>query len=976
MNADAHNPAMADYPFSGSGGALGWGSADGLRIQSDTLSQHSYRLGPSGTAVFSPQLDWVSANDQLCEMLGYSSEALKQLRWQDIVHSNQHPQLAGIFESILAGQRESDSAQLRIIRSDGALRCAYVSVTGIRKSDGAVDSIIVVVLDITDRTRNERVLSSRVKLSELAEHTNSQGLLQAFLDEAERLTDSCLGFFHFFEEDEQQISLQVWSTNTRQMMCQLEPEEKHYPLAEAGVWVDCVRQRRPVVHNDYASLPHRQGLPEGHARVKRELVAPVFRDGKIVAILGVGNKTTNYIEEDVRVIRDLADLAWDIVSRKQAEESLRASEARFRGTFEQAAVGVALVAPDGRFLRINQRFCEILRYEKQELEALAIADVTHPEDQSTDYDYIQRAVSGELSTYSREKRCIRKDGSTVWVILTVSLIRKEDRQPDYFVGIVQDITHRKRAEDALRASEERFRTVADFTHDWEYWISPDGQLLYVSPACERVTGYSRDAFVSNPQLLTDIVHPEDRNRFECTIGAVRDDGSREAVFRIIQTDGEVRWIEHLCQPVFDASGKFIGRRASNRDITARIEAEDEREQLQRRLNQAQKLEAVGTLAAGVAHDFNNSLTAIIGHAELARDESNNRALVSQNIDGVLTAAKRAAGIARSLLTFSRETSAQMGPVNLGQFVSESTRMLQRMLPAIIDTHIDARPADQHWISADAIQLNQILMNLVVNARDAMADGGQLTISVAHESHDSNGHWTLIQPSEQGVVTLSISDTGTGMTEEVLSRVYDPFFTTKPREQGTGLGMSVVHGIVDGHGGQMRIDTKPGIGTTITIGFPACTAQQMIRELEAAQKHAGSIIATALVADDNEQVRTVITRSLEEIGCQVIQASSGTEALRTFEKFADNLDLVVLDVDMPKMRGTTCLQHMRKKSALLPAILISGFRNPDAKPTFSDPVKFLHKPFRMQEVTELAYDMLRASRNARAMGKGDSATPAT
>jgi two-component system cell cycle sensor histidine kinase/response regulator CckA len=957
---------MTDHPFNRSDCEQVGESAGVTKSQPGASNQPSSRLGPSGTAIFSPQLDWLNVNDQLCEMLGYKPEALMQLRWQDIVHPDQHQQLADLLDAIQTGQGQSDSIDLRVIRSDGVPRAAYVSVTGIRKPDGSLESIIAVILDITDHTRNQRVLSSRVKLSALAEHTTSQGLLQAFLDEAEQLTDSCLGYFQFLDEDEQSVNLQVWSTKTHQMMCRLVPEAKHYPIAAAGVWLDCVRQRRSVMHNNCEQSQHSQGLSEGHAPVKRELVVPVFRNGTIVAILGVGNKPTNYLDEDEQIIRDLADLAWDIVSRKRAEESLCESEARFRGTFEQAAVGVALVAPDGRFLRINQRFSDIVSYEKQELEGLTITAITHPDDHDTDLEYIQRALTGEISTYSREKRCIRKDGRTVWITMTVSLIRKSDGQPDYFVGIIQDITNRKQTEAALRESEQRFRTVTDFTHDWEYWVSPEGQLLYVSPACSRVTGYSADAFITNPSLLNEIIHLEDRNRAYCVLNDIQADGPRKSVFRIMHTDGEVRWVEHMCQPVFDAKGHFIGRRASNRDITTRIQAELEREQLQRKLNQAQKLEAVGTLAAGVAHDFNNSLTAIIGHAELARDESSNRALVIQNVEGVLTAAKRAAGIARSLLTFSRETPAQMGPVNLGQFVTESARMLERMLPAIIDIHIDARPEDHHWISADAVQLNQILMNLVVNARDAMVDGGQLTIRVSHESVDDSDRWALMPQQEHGVVTLSVSDTGTGMTDEVVSRIYNPFFTTKPREEGTGLGMSVVHGIVESHGGQLHIETAVGQGTRVSIGFPAATAQQMISAVEVAHQRRGNIIATALVADDNEQVRTVITRSLEEIGCQVIQASDGPEALRTFDKFAKHLDLVVLDIDMPKMRGTTCLEHMRQTSTRLPAILISGFRNQDVENHFSEPVKFLFKPFRMQEVTELAYDMLCASRQSGAL----------
>ncbi len=318
--------------------------------------------------------------------------------------------------------------------------------------DPVIHGIVLNARDVTRRRQEETIREVRLRLLQIADGHSMVEFLQATLNELEILTESKIGFYHFMEPDQETISLQTWSTRTLNEFCTAEGEGRRYNLANAIIWVDCVRQRRAVIHNDYAHLEERKGLPEGHAVILRELVTPVFRGGQIVAILGVGNKPEDYTERDVEIVSNLADLAWDIAERKQAEE-------------------------------------------------------------------------------------------------------------------------------ALRASEERYQTVADFTHDWEFWSAPDGQIKYVSPSCERVTGYRAEEFIGNPNLMHDIVHSDDRAAYERHLALVNNNlpdshnSTYEAEFRILHRDGGARWMGHVCQNIHRPDGTYLGQRGSNRDITARKQAE-------------------------------------------------------------------------------------------------------------------------------------------------------------------------------------------------------------------------------------------------------------------------------------------------------------------------------------------------------------------------------------------------------------------
>lgn len=337
--------------------------------------------------------------------------------------------------------------------------CRWIMARSETKHDanGQIVGLRGTAQDITERKRVQSIMQARLRLLEFASSHSLDELLTAALDEIEALTGSTIGFYHFLEQDQKTLSLQNWSTNTLKNMCTAEGKGSHYDVAQAGVWVDCIYEHHPVIHNDYASLPHRKGMPEGHAPVVRELVVPIFRGELIMAIIGVGNKAADYDESDVAIVSQLGDLSWDIVERKRAEES-------------------------------------------------------------------------------------------------------------------------------LRESENKHRVVADFTYDWEFWLAPDGALEYVSPSCERVTGYTAAEFTAAPHLLLEIVHPNDWAVVAAHLEAKAPSGEPGNIeFRMIARDGSERWIEHACQSVYDPAGRWLGQRGSNRDITERKRAEETLRRMNREL---------------------------------------------------------------------------------------------------------------------------------------------------------------------------------------------------------------------------------------------------------------------------------------------------------------------------------------------------------------------------------------------------------
>ena len=490
----------------------------------------------------------------------------------------------------------------------------------------------------------------------------------------------------------------------------------------------------------------------------------------------------------------------------------------------------------------------------------------------------------------------------------------------------------------LRASEERFQNLLSSLTDVVWAATADGsELLYINAAAEQILGQPVSEFRAKPGLWFDAIHPDDRPAAKRSADQLVAEGSAEVEYRILLPDGRVRWISDRRSVISSQDGRPTRIGGVATDISERKVAEGDRAQLEEQLRRAQKMEAVGTLATGVAHDFNNVLAAIIGYAGATQriipsDHKGQRAL-----DGIKKVAMQGSRVTRSLLTFGQKIPMTKSPVNLVELVKDSMGMLRPLMPAGIEFDIDAPSTGELWIEGDTPQLQQVVLNLVINARDAMPDGGRLQLRLA---------------SRGDLASIVVEDAGTGMSPKIRERVFEPFFTTKTREKGTGLGLAMVHGIVTEHGGRIEIESAEGQGTSVELTFPRCPSPVPGDHLDVHLAAKTGCGGTVLVAEDDWHIRTIIASELEVAGYDVVTASDGDEALSVVEDQGASLGLVILDLDLPKVSGLSCLDKIRAAGLTMPVIIITGMLDVADLSTIPGQVELLRKPFAMPRLMEL------------------------
>jgi PAS domain S-box-containing protein len=624
-----------------------------------------------------------------------------------------------------------------------------------------------------------------------------------------------------------------------------------------------------------------------------------------------------------------------IRERDLSEEALRESNERFQNAFEHAAIGMALVATDGHWLRVNRALCDLIGYSESELLAKTFQDITHPDDLDADLGYVLQTLAGEIRTYQMEKRYFHKDGHMVWILLSVSLVRDAEGNPVHFISQIQDITERKWAKDAVKASEERFRLLFDNAGDGILLADLEDKIFKMGnrKICEML-GYSQEEI---QHLGVMDIHPEEDLPY--VIDAFEKQARGELIvvsdIPVRRRDGSVFYAEISTAPVTLGDRCYLMGRF--RDVTR------ERE-LQKRAQTAQRMESVGTLAGGIAHDFNNALTGILGYSELLRMRIAGDPKSLSDLDEISRAAERAATLTRQLLTFARRQVVE--PVNLD--VSDVAKDLVRFFAKLAGAQIEVKTflaADSPTVWADRGQIEQVLMNLCLNARDAMPQGGQLIVETGgvtlREEHVQRypymkaGHYAL----------LLVSDTGIGMDEATRDRIFEPFFTTKAPDKGTGLGLSVLYGIVKQHNGYIHVYSEPGKGSTFKVYLPAVDAKPDVR-MPASKEAVQGGSETILLAEDEEAIRGLAERVLTDYGYSVLAAKNGEEAFELFRRNQGKIALALLDVVMPRMGGKEAYEEMRKQSPNLKVIFMSGYSANAVHEGFviKPGTPFLGKPF--------------------------------
>ncbi len=651
--------------------------------------------------------------------------------------------------------------------------------------------------------------------------------------------------------------------------------------------------------------------------------------------------------------------AHNITQRKKAEEALQESEERFRAFMDNLPAMAYIKDESLRHIYGNPAACVLFGRPLEEYIGTRSRDTVSPE-LGDAIEARDRRVMAEGITIQNDFSRVTRDGAVQWLSDIKFPITITDGRVRVG-GIAFDITERKKAEEALRESEERYRTVADFTYDSEYWIGPDGSLIYQSPSIERITGYKAEEFLKNhPVLFQSIVHPDDKELF--SNHDKNDPRSSDVIkysFRIISKSGEVRWLENISQPVYDSEGNNLGRRGSSRDVTERKRAEEALRESEEQLRQAQKLESIGRLAGGVAHDFNNLLTTIIGYSELISMEEDLNNTTREGVQEIKNSAERAAALTQQLLAFSRKQVLQSQVIDINRLITKLGRMLRRLVSEDIDltTKLDSNLGK---IKADPGQVEQVIMNLVVNARDAMPEGGTLTIETQGLYLDESYHQQHPEVKPGDYVLLAVSDTGHGMDEETRGQIFEPFFTTKEVGKGTGLGLSTVYGIVKQSGGYIWVYSEPNHGTTVKIYLPQLTGTKKPQESLREKKDSMGGTETILLVEDEESLRKMAGKILAGYGYSVIEAKNGMEALEIAIK-GDRfkIDLLVTDVIMPKMGGKELSEKLFEEYPKLKVLYISGYTDNaiDHHGMLDKGVLLLQKPFSPQSLAEKVREVL-------------------
>jgi PAS domain S-box-containing protein len=602
----------------------------------------------------------------------------------------------------------------------------------------------------------------------------------------------------------------------------------------------------------------------------------------------------------------------DVSERRRTLEALRQSEEEFRAMFEVASVGMGQADPaTGRFLRVNRKLCEISGFSEAELLGMRISELTHPEDRASDWEAFQGVIAGKAPSYRREKRYIRKDGQITWVNVNMTVLRDAFGQSLRTIATVEEITGRRQAE------EERSRLAAAMEQAAEAICITDTQarIVYVNPAFERTTGYSREeALGQTPRILKS--GKQDAKVYEQMWGVLKHGEVWRGHFINKRKDGTLFEEDAAISPVRDQAGVIRNYVAIKLDVTREMALEVQ-------VRQAQKLEAIGQLAGGIAHDFNNILAVILMQTEQALEEAAPPAVQSSLVD-IKNATERAASLTRQLLLFSRRQVMQTTTLDVNEVVTNLAKMLRRILGEDVQLRIDLH-GKPLWIHADAGMIEQVLMNLSVNARDAMPQGGRLTVatgerSVGTEASERNPH-----AQAGNYCCLTISDSGCGIAPDVLPKIFEPFFTTKEPGKGTGLGLATVYGIVEQHKGWVEVSSDVGQGTSFRIFLPmsAGEAAKADQAKTRSWPHGGG--ETILLVEDDAEVRRVTRMIVERNGYRVVEASHGREAVAALPKMGARIDLLLTDMVLPEgMHGREVANAVRAVIPKLKVIFISGY----------------------------------------------------
>jgi PAS domain S-box-containing protein len=827
-----------------------------------------------------------------------------------------------------------------------------VSYSPVPEADGSVAGVLCIVAETTARVLTERRREALLQLDERLRNVTDTAELSFT---ASQLLGETLGAARvgYGVIDAAAGTVSVERNWSRPGVADV---AGHHDLDEYGSYFECLLRGEAVAVTDVATDPRTCAKPEAFVRlgIRSFLDMPVVEEGRGAAILfvhSVGPRV--WTDEEHTLVRDFAERTRAAIARRAAERELREYASRLAAAFSQAAAGFAEGDLDGKFFAVNDSYCEIVGRTREDLLSLRMQDITHPDDLQVNQPLFRAAAAGGPA-FDIEKRYIRPDGSVVWVRNSVTGVRDAHDEVRSMLAVSVDITSRKNAEAALQTlnetlvmqvaarSAERDR-LWDLSQDMLARADYTGMMSAVSPAWERVLGWSESELLSRG--YASFMHPDDMpptleaiTRMSQTMQPARFEN------RIATRDGGWKPIEWTVAPEPDGFN-FI---AVGRDLSEAKAREAELAAAQEQLRQSQKLESMGQLTGGVAHDFNNLLTPILGTLDMLQRGGAGGERERRLIAGAVQSAERARILVQRLLAFARRQPLQASPVDLAKLAHGMVELVASTTGPQIEVVVDA-PDGLPLANTDPNQIEMAILNLAVNARDAMPRGGVLRIAVSAENVGTRHHCRL---APGRYLCMSVADTGTGMDGATLARAVEPFFSTKGIGKGTGLGLSMVHGLASQLGGALAIRSAPGDGTCVELWLPQSDDAAPAAEPDAVVISPQDRRRSVLLVDDEELVRLSTADMLSELGYEVREASSGEEALKLLERgFAP--DILVTDHLMPGMSGTELARLVRQRSPDIRTLIVSGYAETDG---IALDLPRLTKPFRNIELAACLSDL--------------------
>ncbi len=890
-----------------------------------------YNDGPIGIGIIDRKMNITSINSYLADLFGVDGEEFRGTHISKTSPEEDLEELIDINEKIFAGKLETYQSENQFI-INGKETWAKLTRSALHDSEGKPEYIIGIFDDITEQKIAQKALeeSERKYKAMFNQSFSLIGLLDLSGKMLE-VNDTAVKFAGINYED---------------------AIGKHF--ADTPWWSHSEEERKRVrglvdkaAAGESTRFESTNINAEGLTEYFDVSITPVFDEkGKVVAIIPEG-----------RSIDELKQKERELYEAGEKERALIASSNT--GAWEyNTETGTAWCSPE--YFTMLGRNIEDFDFDSDDVLERIWFDFIHPEDCEKTREKIFSYFKNPVGMYNNYFRMRHKNGHWVWIWSRgMTLHDKNGNSTGITIGSHIDITEQKESEERLRFSEMRLKeaqSMAQLGH-WEYYF--DTRKITWSDEVFRIYEIGRDQFDMSMETVLNRIHPEDRDILEKSFEESANSLQQfDLTYRLLFWDGRIKWIHTKFRSEFDTGKRPVRILGTTQDITEVKSSEIEKKKLELQLHQAQKMEAIGQLAGGIAHDFNNILAVIMGASDIVKMRLNNSdPEIIDFIDDIYNASNRAKDLVRQILTFSRKTETSKKPLQISLLIKEAFKLLRASIPSTIQMQLNITNTECR-VEADPTKINQIIMNLCTNAAFAMGnEGGVLSIGLDSIEVDASGNYMDFNLLPGKYVMLQISDTGTGITMETLDRIFEPYFTTKPPEDGTGLGLAVVHGIVLDHDGSIFVESEVGSGSTFYVFLPEYTHDTVVSDQGSQEVKKG--YGKILLVDDETNILKIYSSLLSSLGFQVEAVSNSEKAYEMFKQNVDNFDIIITDQTMPNMTGLQLAEKILKARPGIPVLLSTGYSESIDKEKVEEigVQRIMYKPLSAYELSKAIEEIL-------------------